>query len=110
MHKLLERPIIKVFHEWHFVEIKKCNTSTHPSRVYINQIQKNFFPMTSQEGQTTKSKMRGFYIVDFHSALTWSGWEQALFYFVSFMKYPIKYTLYNTLYIRGAIKKLFFLL
>ena len=44
---------IRVFHKWHFVEIKKCNTSTHPSRVYINWIQKNFFPKTSLEGQTT---------------------------------------------------------
>ena len=52
---------------------QNCNTSTHPSRVYINQIQKNFFPKTSLEGQTTQSKMRGFYIVDFHSALTWPG-------------------------------------
>ena len=34
---------------------------------------KEFFPKTSLEGQTTKSKMRGFYIVDFDSALTWPG-------------------------------------
>ena len=35
---------------------KRCNTSTHPSRVYINQIWKNFFPKTSLEGLATWSK------------------------------------------------------
>ena len=48
---------IRVFHKWHFVKEKKCNTSTHPSGVYINQIWKNFFPKTSLEGLTTWSKM-----------------------------------------------------
>ena len=48
---------IRVFHKWHFVKEKKCNTSTHPSWVYINQIWKNFFPKTSLEGLTTWSKM-----------------------------------------------------
>ena len=47
----------RVFQKWHFVKEKNCNTSTHPSGVYINQIQKNFFPKTSLEGQTTWSKM-----------------------------------------------------
>ena len=37
----------RVFHKWHFVKEKKCNTSTHPSWVYINQIWKNFFPKKS---------------------------------------------------------------
>ena len=36
---------------------KNCNASTIPSRAYINHIQKNFFPRTSLEGQTTWSKM-----------------------------------------------------
>jgi len=35
---------------------KRCNTSTHPSRVYTNQIWKNFFPKTSLEGPATWSK------------------------------------------------------
>ena len=67
----------RVFHKWHFVKIKKCNTSTHPSRVYINQIQKNFFPKTSLEGQTTWSKMEDFYNVDFHSAYSRPGQVKA---------------------------------
>ena len=29
---------IRVFHKLHFAKKKRCNTSTHPSRVYINQI------------------------------------------------------------------------
>ena len=33
---------IRVFQKWHFVKKKYCNTSTHPSGVYINQIQKLF--------------------------------------------------------------------
>ena len=36
---------------------KNCDASTIPSRAYINHIQKNFFPRTSLEGQTTWSKM-----------------------------------------------------
>merc|ERR1712004_938436 len=36
---------------------KNCYASTIPSRAYINHIQKNFFPRTSLEGQTTWSKM-----------------------------------------------------
>ena len=36
---------------------KSCHASTIPSRAYINHIQKNFFPKTSLEGQTTWSKM-----------------------------------------------------
>ena len=47
---------IRVFHKWHFATKKRCNTSTHPSRVYINQIWKNFFPKTSLEGLATWSK------------------------------------------------------
>ena len=35
---------------------KRCNTSTHPSRMYRNQIWKNFFPKTSLEGLATWSK------------------------------------------------------
>ena len=35
---------------------KNCHASTIPSREYINHIQKNFFPRTSLEGQTTWSK------------------------------------------------------
>ena len=35
---------------------KRCNTSTHPSRVYINQLWKIFFPKTSLEGLATWSK------------------------------------------------------
>ena len=46
----------RVFHKWHFAKKKRCNTSTHPSRVYINQIWKNFFPKTSLEGLATWSK------------------------------------------------------
>ena len=65
----------RVFQKWHFVKEKHCNTSTHPSGVYINQIQKNFFPKTSLEGQTTWSEMEDFYNVDFHSAFTWPGRE-----------------------------------
>ena len=49
--------IIRVFQKRHFVKKKNCDTSTHPSGVYINQIQKNFSPQTSLEGQTTWSKM-----------------------------------------------------
>ena len=45
-----------MFHKWHFAKKKRCNTSTHPSRVYINQIWKNFFPKTSLEGLATWSK------------------------------------------------------
>ena len=30
--------IIRVFHKLHFAKKKRCNTSTHPSQVYINQI------------------------------------------------------------------------
>ena len=48
--------IIRVFHKLHFAIKKRCNTSTHPSRVYINQIWKNFFPKTSLEGLATWSK------------------------------------------------------
>merc|ERR1711989_118144 len=48
---------IRVFQKFHFVKKKYCNTSTHPSGVYINQIQKNFFPKSSLEGQTSWSKM-----------------------------------------------------
>ena len=47
----------RVFQKFHFVKKKYCNTSTHPSGVYINQIQKNFFPKSSLEGQTTWSKI-----------------------------------------------------
>ena len=47
----------RVFQKFHFVKKKYCNTSTHPSGVYINQIQKNFFPKSSLEGQTSWSKM-----------------------------------------------------
>ena len=47
---------IRVFHKWHFATKKRCNTNTHPSRVYINQIWKNFFPKTSLEGLATWSK------------------------------------------------------
>ena len=47
---------IRVFHKWHFAKKRRCNTSTHPSRVYINQIWKNFFPKTSLEGLATWSK------------------------------------------------------
>ena len=47
---------IRVFHKWHFAKKKRCNTSMHPSRVYINQIWKNFFPKTSLEGLATWSK------------------------------------------------------
>ena len=47
----------RVFQKWHFAKEKKCNTSTHPSWVYINQIWKNFFPKTSLEGLTSWSKM-----------------------------------------------------
>ena len=36
---------------------KNCHASTIPSRAYTNHIQKNFFPRTSLEGQTTWSKM-----------------------------------------------------
>ena len=36
---------------------KNCHASTIPSRAYKNHIQKNFFPRTSLEGQTTWSKM-----------------------------------------------------
>ena len=37
--------------------IKKCNTSTHPSRVYTyKQDLKEYFPKTSLEGLTTWSK------------------------------------------------------
>ena len=46
----------RVFHKWHFAKKKRCNTSTHPSRVYINQIWLNFFPKTSLEGLATWSK------------------------------------------------------
>ena len=49
----------------------------HPSGVYINQIQKNFFPKTSLEGQTTWSKMEDFYNVDFHSAYSRPGQVKA---------------------------------
>ena len=47
----------RVFQTWHFVKNKNCNASTIPSRTYINHIQRNFFPRTSLEGQTTWSKM-----------------------------------------------------
>ena len=47
---------IRVFHKWHFAKKKRCNTSMHPSRVYMNQIWKNFFPKTSLEGLATWSK------------------------------------------------------
>ena len=67
----------RVFQKWHFVNEKNCNTSTHPSGVYINQIQKNFFPKTSLEGQTTWSKMEDFYNVDFHSAYSRLGQVKA---------------------------------
>ena len=46
----------RVFHKLHFAKKKRCNTSMHPSRVYINQIWKNFFPKTSLEGLATWSK------------------------------------------------------
>ena len=51
-----DRMYTRVFHKWHFAKKKRCNTSTHPSRVYINQIWKNFFPKTSLEGLATWSK------------------------------------------------------
>ena len=34
--------LVRVFQKWHFVKKKYCNTSAHPSGVYINQIQKLF--------------------------------------------------------------------
>ena len=40
---------------------KNCHASTIPSRAYINHIQKNFFPRTSLEGQTTWSTMVKIY-------------------------------------------------
>ena len=47
---------IRVFQMWHFVKKKDCHATTIPYMAYITHIQKNFFPRTSLEGQTTWSK------------------------------------------------------
>merc|ERR1712004_365283 len=52
-----------------------CNASTIPSRAYINHIQRNFFPRTSLEGQTTWSKMvkidQNLFFRDFSNSSIW---------------------------------------
>ena len=48
--------ILGCFINYTLQQKKRCNTSRHPSRVYINQIWKNFFPKTSLEGLATWSK------------------------------------------------------
>ena len=40
--QVIKQADIRVFQKRHFVQKKNCNTSTHPSGVYINQIQKLF--------------------------------------------------------------------
>ena len=65
----------RVFQMWHFVNKKNCNASTIPSRAYINHIQRNFFPRTSLEGQTTWSKMvkidQNLFFRDFSNSTIW---------------------------------------
>ena len=50
-----------------FSKKNKATPSRTPLGIYKPD-QKAFFVWTSLGGHTTKSKMRGFYIVDFHSA------------------------------------------
>ena len=68
-----ERRDSRVFQKNTFSKKKNKPPPHVPLWGIYNPDPKAFFVWTSLGGQTTYLKMRGFYIVDFHSALSWPG-------------------------------------
>ena len=68
---------IRVFQKKHFFEKIKSTTHQALARELVWKDPKGFLILTKFRGASGHFRFDLFYIVDFHSALTWLGWEGA---------------------------------